>query len=117
VRRPPSRPAQQGGTGKTQIAVAFSHALWGARAVDALVWVPATSREAIVAGFAQAARTVGAADRAAPAEVRVDGVSPAVLATWSLAAECAPGCRPRAPPGRLSRWPPCSTRTASPVRC
>src|SRR3954454_6318677 len=40
-------PAAQGGTGKTQIAVAFSHALWGARAVDALVWVPATSREAI----------------------------------------------------------------------
>jgi hypothetical protein len=61
-------PAQQGGTGKTQIAVAFSHALWGARAVDALVWVLATSREAIVAGFARAARTVGAADRAVPAE-------------------------------------------------
>jgi tetratricopeptide (TPR) repeat protein len=61
-------PAAQGGTGKTQIAVAFSHALWGARAVDALVWVPATSREAIVAGFARAARTVGAADQALPAE-------------------------------------------------
>ena len=61
-------PAAQGGTGKTQIAVAFSHALWGARAVDALVWVPATSREAIVTGFAQAARTVGAADQALPAE-------------------------------------------------
>src|SRR6185437_15831068 len=52
-------PAAQGGTGKTQIAVAFSHALWGARAVDVLVWVPATSREAIVTGFAQAAGTVG----------------------------------------------------------
>ena len=63
-----SAPAAQGGTGKTQIAVAFSHALWGARAVDALVWVPATSREAIVTGFAQAARTVGAADHALPAE-------------------------------------------------
>jgi hypothetical protein len=61
-------PAAQGGTGKTQIAVAFSHALWGARAVDVLVWVPATSREAIVTGFAQAARTVGAADQALPAE-------------------------------------------------
>ena len=61
-------PAAQGGTGKTQIAVAFSHALWGARAVDVLVWVPATSREAIVTGFAQAARTVGAADQAQPAE-------------------------------------------------
>src|SRR5689334_10283803 len=64
----PSTPAAQGGTGKTQIAVAFSHALWGARAVDALVWVPATSREAIVAGFAQAARTVGAANQVLPAE-------------------------------------------------
>src|SRR6478609_5458989 len=63
-----SAPAAQGGTGKTQIAVAFSHALWDAHAVDALVWVPATSREAIVAGFAQAARTVGAADQALPAE-------------------------------------------------
>jgi tetratricopeptide (TPR) repeat protein len=63
-----SAPAGQGGTGKTQIAVAFSHALWGARAVDALVWVPATSREAIVTGFAQAAGAVGAADQALPAE-------------------------------------------------
>jgi tetratricopeptide (TPR) repeat protein len=61
-------PAAQGGTGKTQIAVAFSHALWGARAVDVLVWVPATSREAIVTGFAQAAGTVGVADQAQPAE-------------------------------------------------
>jgi tetratricopeptide (TPR) repeat protein len=61
-------PAAQGGTGKTQIAVAFSHALWGSRAVDALAWVPATSREAIVTGFAQAARTVGAADQVLPAE-------------------------------------------------
>src|SRR4029077_13742097 len=56
-------PATQGGTGKTQIAVAFSHALWGARAVDALIWVPATSREAIITGFAEAARTVGAGDQ------------------------------------------------------
>jgi len=63
-----SAPAGQGGTGKTQIAVAFSHALWGARAVDALAWVPAASREAIVTGFAQAARTVGAANHALPAE-------------------------------------------------
>ena len=61
-------PAAQGGTGKTQIAVAFSHALWGARAVDVLVWVTATSREAIVTGFAQAARTVGAAGQVQPAE-------------------------------------------------
>src|SRR5580704_5741765 len=65
-------PATQGGTGKTQLAVAFSHALWDARAVDALVWVSATSREAIITGFAQAARTVGAAEGALSAEAAAD---------------------------------------------
>jgi len=65
-------PTVQGGTGKTQLAVAFTHALWGARAVDALVWVTATSREAIITGFAQAARTVGAADAALSAEAAAD---------------------------------------------
>ena len=65
-------PAAQGGTGKTQLAVAFTHALWGARAVDALVWVPATSQEAIITGFAQAAVTVGAAEAAMSAETAAD---------------------------------------------
>ena len=65
-------PAAQGGTGKTQLAVAFTHALWGARAVEALVWVSATSREAIVTGFAQAAMTVGAAEAALSAEAAAD---------------------------------------------
>jgi tetratricopeptide (TPR) repeat protein len=55
-------PAAQGGTGKTQLAVEFTHALRGARAVDVLVWVIAASREALVAGFAQAAGEVGAGD-------------------------------------------------------
>jgi tetratricopeptide (TPR) repeat protein len=44
-----------GGTGKTQLAVGFAHAMWAARAVDLLVWVPAGHRGAIVAGYAQAA--------------------------------------------------------------
>ena len=48
--------------------MAFTHALWGARAVEALVWVSASSRDAIVTGFAQAASTVGAADQALCAE-------------------------------------------------
>jgi hypothetical protein len=65
-------PAVQGGTGKTQLAVAFTQALWAARAVDTLVWVCATSREAIVTGFAQAASTVGAADQALSAEAAAD---------------------------------------------
>jgi len=44
-----------GGTGKTQLAVGFAHAMWSARAVDVLAWVPAGSRAAIIAGYAQAA--------------------------------------------------------------
>jgi tetratricopeptide (TPR) repeat protein len=43
-----------GGTGKTQLAVGFSHAMWSARAVDLLVWVPAGNRSAIIAGYARA---------------------------------------------------------------
>ena len=54
--------AAQGGTGKTQLAVEFTHALRNARTADVLVWVGAASREAVVAGFAQAASAVGADD-------------------------------------------------------
>lgn len=43
------------GVGKTQLAVGFAHAAWNAGAVDLLVWVPASSRESIVASYAQAA--------------------------------------------------------------
>jgi len=52
-------PAAQGGTGKTQLAVEFTRALRAAWAVDALIWVTANSREAIMTGFAQAAAAVG----------------------------------------------------------
>jgi tetratricopeptide (TPR) repeat protein len=55
-------PAGQGGTGKTQLAVEFAHAVWNARAAEVLVWVTGNSRDAIVAGFAQAADAVGAGD-------------------------------------------------------
>jgi tetratricopeptide (TPR) repeat protein len=44
-----------GGTGKTQLAVGFAHAMWSARAVDVLAWVPAGSRSAIISGYARAA--------------------------------------------------------------
>ena len=49
-----------GGTGKTQLAVSFAHAMWNARAVDLLVWVPAGNRTAILASFAQAAAELDA---------------------------------------------------------
>ena len=51
-------PAAQGGTGKTQLAVEFTHAMWNSRAVEVLVWVNGASRESVVTGFAQAANTV-----------------------------------------------------------
>ena len=54
--------ALAGGTGKTQLAVAFAHALWQGGATDLLVWVPATSRDAIVTGYAQALVEIGAGD-------------------------------------------------------
>ena len=53
-------PAAQGGTGKTQLAVEFTHAMWNTRAVEILIWVNAASRESVITGFAQAANTVDA---------------------------------------------------------
>ena len=53
-------PAAQGGTGKTQLAVDFTHAMWNTRTVEILIWVNAASRESVITGFAQAANTVDA---------------------------------------------------------
>jgi tetratricopeptide (TPR) repeat protein len=63
-----SAPAIQGGTGKTQLAVEFTHAMWNGRLVEVLVWVTATNRESIVTGFAQAANTVDASHSGEGAE-------------------------------------------------
>jgi tetratricopeptide (TPR) repeat protein len=59
----------QGGTGKTQIAVEFTHSMWNGRLAEVLIWVTASTREAIVTGFAQAANTVDAGNLAEGAEV------------------------------------------------
>jgi len=48
-----------GGTGKSQLAVGFAHAMWSARAVDLLAWVPAGNRSTIIAGYARAAADLG----------------------------------------------------------
>ena len=53
-------PAAQGGTGKTQLAVEFAHAMWNTRAVEVLVWVTGASSESVIAGFAEAAKMVDA---------------------------------------------------------
>jgi tetratricopeptide (TPR) repeat protein len=67
-------PAEAGetGTGKTQLAVEFTHTLWNARTAEVLVWVTASSREAILTSFAQAASAV-------------DGVNPAETAQAAAA--------------------------------
>jgi tetratricopeptide (TPR) repeat protein len=70
-------PAEQGGTGKTQLAVDFTHALWNSRAVEVIVWVSGGSREAVVTGYAQAATMVGAADQGDDAETAA-----AKFASW-----------------------------------
>jgi tetratricopeptide (TPR) repeat protein len=59
----------QGGSGKTQLAVEYTHALWNARAVEILVWVTASNREAIITSFAQAANIVDAANPTESAQV------------------------------------------------
>src|SRR6266516_853983 len=51
--------AALGGTGKTQLAAALAHSLWQARAVELLVWLTASGRDAVIAGYAQAFREVG----------------------------------------------------------
>jgi tetratricopeptide (TPR) repeat protein len=63
-----SGPADQGGTGKTQLAVDFTHSLWNARTVEVLIWVTASNREAVITSFAQAANTVDAGNPAESAE-------------------------------------------------
>lgn len=51
-----------GGTGKTQLAAAIAHTLWDQRAVDLLVWVTASGRDAVLTSYAQAHADVGAPD-------------------------------------------------------
>jgi tetratricopeptide (TPR) repeat protein len=57
-----------GGTGKTQLAVEFAHAMWNGRLVEVLVWVTATNAEAVLTGFAQAADMVDAGSASEDAE-------------------------------------------------
>ena len=65
-------PAAQGGTGKTQLAVEFAHAMWNTRAVEVLVWVTGASSESVITGFAQAANTVDAGRPDEGAEMAAD---------------------------------------------
>src|SRR6266851_954771 len=48
-----------GGTGKTQLALAIAHALWDRNALDLVLWLTPSSRDAVVTGYAQAMRDIG----------------------------------------------------------
>jgi tetratricopeptide (TPR) repeat protein len=61
--------AAMGGTGKTQLAAALAHSLWQARAVELLVWLTASGRDAVIAGYAQALREVGGTEGGAGPDV------------------------------------------------
>jgi len=47
-----------GGTGKTQLALSVAHALWDRRALDLVLWLTPTSRDAVVTCYAQAMHDV-----------------------------------------------------------
>jgi tetratricopeptide (TPR) repeat protein len=51
--------AALGGTGKTQLAAAVALSAWRAGDVDLLAWVQATSRDAILSGYAEALAAAG----------------------------------------------------------
>jgi tetratricopeptide (TPR) repeat protein len=70
----PAQPGE-GGTGKTQLAVGFAHAMWAAHAVDVLAWVPAGNRTAIIAGYARAAADAGLLTRDSALEATADGAA------------------------------------------
>src|ERR1700760_3799258 len=52
-----------GACGKSQIAVIVAESLWRSTAVDALIWISATSREAVLSAYVEAS---GAAFGIAP---------------------------------------------------
>jgi hypothetical protein len=48
-----------GGVGKTQLAAGIAHHRWHHQQVDLLVWVAASSRDAIIGRYAETARRLG----------------------------------------------------------
>ena len=67
---PPGHAAQDWlrSTGKSQLAAAFAESLWHARELDLLVWIAATSRAAVLSGYAEAMATATGRDQASSCE-------------------------------------------------
>ncbi|MBB5125682.1 ferritin-like protein [Streptomyces albaduncus] len=55
-----------GGVGKTQLAADYARTAWDSGGVDVLVWISASSRSAITAGYAQAGVDILTADPSDP---------------------------------------------------
>jgi tetratricopeptide (TPR) repeat protein len=55
-------------TGKTQLAVAFAESLWQSGGVDLLVWIEATSRAAVLSGYAAATAAATGRNQASSCE-------------------------------------------------
>ncbi|MGI5196307.1 NB-ARC domain-containing protein [Streptomyces sp. CA-288835] len=62
--------AGMGGVGKTQLAARYARTAWQTGALDLLVWITASSRSAVVAGYAQAAAEILGADSGDPEAAR-----------------------------------------------
>ncbi|MET7854558.1 tetratricopeptide repeat protein [Streptomyces avermitilis] len=99
-----------GGVGKTQLAAHHARTLWQAGKLDLLVWVTAATREAVIAGYAQAAVEVLGSDPTDP--------EPPAARAFLAWLEPKPGTEPRwlvvlddlADPADLrGLWPPAST--------
>jgi tetratricopeptide (TPR) repeat protein len=55
-------------SGKTQLAAAFAESLWQSGGVDLLVWIEATSRASVLAGYAAATAAATGRDQASSSE-------------------------------------------------
>jgi len=55
-------------SGKTQLAAAFAESLWQSRQLDLLVWIPASSRAAVLSGYAAAMAAATGREQASSCE-------------------------------------------------
>jgi tetratricopeptide (TPR) repeat protein len=86
-----------GGTGKTQLAAAYAHSMWQSRDIELLVWITASSRAAILTGYAQAFyRTSQAAGGPTMSGPAVSSLSPGAGASHPAAPGAAAGQAPSA---------------------
>ncbi|MEU9252696.1 tetratricopeptide repeat protein [Streptomyces sp. NPDC048270] len=72
-----------GGVGKTQLAARHARTAWEAGEVDLLVWVTATSRDAILSAYAEAAVTVTGPDEAVTADLDDPEKAAARFLAWT----------------------------------